>query len=691
MRTLVSGKGIEATSDETTTTTGPNKVFMSKGSGVLKNGGLNLSDGSSPDEIFARAWSPMDSYNQYKDLQKHSRLSPEGRVDNVDVKSSVLEEFGLTKIGPYKGDKIKKFMFSIENLAWNDELTKLLPCEQGPGDLLTGRRGRIMWFPPYDINFNESTSASWDRTNFIGRGEPIYTYNNTERTGTLSWKIVIDHPNYLNYMKDRTDDEISAFFAGALSIEDTRNNLLTPEEKAALEVSENNKQIEGVLTNKDLSAFFAIFFPNDNNDVDYALSSGYENGKDSDGRAIDYSENIETSLNSGIKTTIANGGVGSSDTTYVDNTNFGFNAIGGTVGGKSYDGPITGGTFLDDLGEFIIEDCKYCKFKITGYASEQGGLSSNQALAKKRGENVKEWIKNRFKIGDDRFYKIKSEVLLNSGCPADSSQDSSECKQARQVRVDLVYDSALEIAEKGRVTVVDTNEPAPRTIIPISRFYSECDYFEAVSKDTDSFIYSDIKTKIKNFHPAFHSITPEGFNSRLTFLQQCMRQGPTTNANNPDNLAFGRPPVCILRIGDFYHTKIIIESLTIDYDPLVWDLNPEGVGVQPMIASVNISFAFIGGSSMKGPINRLQNAVSFNFFANTELYDPRAERIVLREYPEKEGPKGDIQEGKFPFPKNTLELFQNQGGIPGKNDKVISQEAEAEAEASKPENTNQNN
>jgi hypothetical protein len=126
----------------------------------------------------------------------------------------------------------------------------------------------------------------------------------------------------------------------------------------------------------------------------------------------------------------------------------------------------------------------------------------------------------------------------------------------------------------------------------------------------DKFAYDTVKEKIKYFHPGFHSMTPEGFNSRLNFLHQCTRQGTTTNSDgNPDNLAFGRPPVCILRLGDFYHTKIIIDSLTIDYDPLVWDLNPEGVGVQPMIANVTIGFSFIGGSSLKGPINRLQNAV----------------------------------------------------------------------------------
>ncbi len=136
---------------------------------------------------------------------------------------------------------------------------------------------------------------------------------------------------------------------------------------------------------------------------------------------------------------------------------------------------------------------------------------------------------------------------------------------------------------------------------------------------------------LKFFHPAFHSITPEGLNSRLTFLQQCTRQGPTNIDNAPDNLAFGRPPVCILRLGDFYHTKIVIDSVGISYEPLVWDLNPEGIGVQPMIATVDLSFKMIGGQSMKGPINKLQNAVSFNFFGNTQIYDERADKIKAKD------------------------------------------------------------
>jgi hypothetical protein len=75
---------------------------------------------------------------------------------------------------------------------------------------------------------------------------------------------------------------------------------------------------------------------------------------------------------------------------------------------------------------------------------------------------------------------------------------------------------------------------------------------------------------------------------------------------------------------DFFNTKIIIESLTINYEPLIWDLNPEGIGVQPMLANVDMSIKFIGGSDLGGCINKLQNALDFNFYANTSVYDARS-------------------------------------------------------------------
>jgi hypothetical protein len=165
----------------------------------------------------------------------------------------------------------------------------------------------------------------------------------------------------------------------------------------------------------------------------------------------------------------------------------------------------------------------------------------------------------------------------------------------------------------------------------IRNLLNEQNYFE-ILKEQDPFLYDSYKTKIKFFNPAFHSITPEGFNSRLTFLNQCFRPGntiPTKNEGgefiNKDsfNTNFGTPPILVLRIGDFYNCKIVPDGgLTLSYENL--DINPEGVGVQPMIVTVKLTYKMIGGHGLKEPVERLQNALSFNYYANTEIYDERA-------------------------------------------------------------------
>jgi hypothetical protein len=80
----------------------------------------------------------------------------------------------------------------------------------------------------------------------------------------------------------------------------------------------------------------------------------------------------------------------------------------------------------------------------------------------------------------------------------------------------------------------------------------------------------------------------------------------------------------VLRVGDFYNSKVIIKDLNIQFEQNVWDLNPEGIGIQPMIADVTMQISFLGGHGLEKPVERLQNALSSNFFANTEMYDERA-------------------------------------------------------------------
>jgi len=190
-----------------------------------------------------------------------------------------------------------------------------------------------------------------------------------------------------------------------------------------------------------------------------------------------------------------------------------------------------------------------------------------------------------------------------------------------------------------------------------NRYETEAEYFSKL-KMSDPFTYKNLVDKFKYFNPAFHAITPEGFNARLTFLQQCTRQGATSemngigNGSTSNNLAFGRMPVCVLRIGDFIHTKVIIQSISINYGAngaMQWDLNPEGTGVQPMYAKISMNIVLIGGQSLETPISRLQNALSFNYYANAESYDNRADSATYNN-------NGDIKYNYVFDPMNQEEV-----------------------------------
>lgn len=200
---------------------------------------------------------------------------------------------------------------------------------------------------------------------------------------------------------------------------------------------------------------------------------------------------------------------------------------------------------------------------------------------------------------------------------------------ANQVAASITRDDMKKLEEKLRGDKAVEKEATENP--KVQRYDNEGEFFELLDKEAP-FLHHLITDKIKYFDPAFHSISPEGFNARLTFLHQCTRQGSTIENGNPNqitayNLAFGRPPVCVLRVGDFYNTKIIINSLSIQYETPQWDLNPEGIGVMPMFAKISINFTFLGGSDLAGPIARLQNAVSFNYYANASVYDNRAETV----------------------------------------------------------------
>lgn len=313
------------------------------------------------------------------------------------------------------------------------------------------------------------------------------------------------------------------------------------------------------------------------------------------------------------------------------------------------------------------------KVSFIGHASYQGRVNSNNKLALERGETLKHWMKQsnlmqgvnvdekvsivnqqdnpQINIGnvDEELVKIwrSASVVIEY-----KERSISNAATAEASRVDKDSASIPNKNTSQTVSQKDLDSPNPylgefdgtsnneenytvTNNLSVNRYDNEGEFFKVLTKE-DPFLHHLITDKIKYFDPAFHSVSPEGFNARLTFLHQCTRQGSTVEHSSADastayNLAFGRPPVCVLRIGDFYYTKIIIDSLDIQYETPQWDLNPEGIGVMPMFAKISIRFKFLGGSDLGGPIARLQNAVSFNYYANTSVYDNRAEMVEYDE------------------------------------------------------------
>ena len=247
--------------------------------------------------------------------------------------------------------------------------------------------------------------------------------------------------------------------------------------------------------------------------------------------------------------------------------------------------------------------------------------------------------------GQLAYRRVDIVLTPNLGCVKESYDKKKEIEENRQNTLD--EEQAKQLKDKENKQKAQEEKERKEAIESAKNFINECDYFEEIKKDSP-FIYDSIAEKLRNFHPAFHSITPEGFNSRITFLQQCGRQGPSfIDPEQPQNTAFGRPPVCVLRLGDFYFTKIIIDSINFTFDPLQWDLNPEGIGVQPMLVNVDLNFKFIGGSTLQGPLSQLQNAVSYNFFGNTSLYMSLEKILTSR------GDLGEIESGDAGTNKQT--------------------------------------
>ena len=711
---------------------------MTKGSKVIRYTTPNSVNPTSSivGHEYCRLFTKDRPYYRYSDLQKK-----DGNIRNFSY--SVLDSTYNLNIAPMGGNnknastnitnegKVKKYMLSIENLAWKTSNKAGYRVDDLPACEIGQNGGRIMWFPPYDLNYDDSSTARWDSVNFLGRPEPIYIYKNTERTGSLSFKIVVDHPSILNLIVNKELEKennsestkiIDSFFAGCLKYDPitllkkyrqfSLNDVFEATE--ALNTRKDLKKVSGELPNNtetgsntqeptsigDINLFFGQNIPltdtsySDlytdfiNNETNY-INSVTTNVEYPDGAYIKYGTTTQL-------TDLPNGVI--QETVQLEYIIFKKSSLSNLFTNIKTE-KTNFDTFLQTIAEKLKSGLNV-SFTVTTSANPNEGpfgeLTSNRyksiiktILESTDGENKLQKYKdnNQLKITEETSTLLKtndydvdcSKKFNDTNTDGKSSIQAMVCRRGSitKISISTKVEEDKEQNSTSKETTNDNNtlpnitagetdnndNTTPQYITNnvstkisstngktqgltkklLRKLLSECSYFEMLQEE-QPMVYDGIKSKIKNFSPSFHSMTPEGLNSRLTFLNQCVRPGdtiPTVVSNGQQtalqyndvfNSAFGTPPVCVLRVGDFYNTKVIIENVKFTYADSKFDLNPEGIGVQPMIVDVTIGLKFIGGHGIKGPVNTLQNALSFNFYANTEMYDERAEETDVDKY-----------------------------------------------------------
>ena len=724
------------------------RIFQDGDKYISKGSAIQYVDkfGNKTGVEYSRVWTKDRPYLNHSDLMKKS-----GNIRKFDG-SIVTNTYNLniapmsngnkdfegssnihTKSSFYEGQpSVKKYMFSLENLVWknSNEFGKTvldLPyAERGPNG------GRIMWFPPYDLSISEQNAANWETNKFIGRPEPIYTYQGSERNASLSFRIVVDHPSVLNLLvrdefknmsEEEADNYINAVFAGSKDIEfysliqkypmldkndlnavlkyldKTGQTNKTDEVGNKIGVTTINSPVSTVngelKTTKNFNTVF--YFPhNEPSSTDSRYSGVYDSktGNETTRQEIksQYLDLITKILSDANFSTKAKK---EHDIKLIWGGNVAVESIPETIQlqGQSFDELFNSldsryEEYQSRLNELkigieknTIEDIVVTIHSVaTMYGSDEDNMTLSNNRSWSMINDIISVIKSpsstllvntnqpsptlSLKLKDLGYENNKGTITFNytnygenSTFPLfgktpkewDFMNDDMHIVSPisfliRSAHVSIDYtlnnkeqnnNSTSEDIKSSKIKPDNppTYEPTPSLYMmkkTIMKTLQESYYFKKL-EETDPVVFKSLKDKLKYFHPAFHSTTPEGLNSRLTFLHQCIRPGNTIPIKGSDgssvarNTTFGPPPICVLRIGDFYHSKVIIKDLNITFEENLWDTNPEGIGMQPMIAKVTLQLAFIGGQGLEKPIARLQNALSSNFYANTEMYDEKSE------------------------------------------------------------------
>ena len=566
-------------------------------------------------------------YDQYDNYNRVIRFDGNGENKSV-LRDSVLPRIAPT-VGALPEDKYNYF-FTMENLALKDSVDE---CEIGPNG------GRWMWFPPYDVKISDNNSVNWSDMNFLGRPEPIFSYQNTTRSLSLSFRLLIDtvkkvqdiEPTIQNYYKYLYQCGEPAF----------KEKI---EKREVVITSETPTTNSEIVPNNVFTNVAKYYFKNEAWAVDL-INPDYTSG-DTNPSFSSFTNNsgflgeLSQVVNS-LKELLLDKNVTEISMSFQGAASSLISLTATTEFAKSYNRAL-GMRRADNLMRNVIYEYN----QIRGDAPElilsefisKAGPTIPDSIIDGFGQVVNPTPPDTGQVGVNakRTYyqsidgKIISITIATFGAdsnpnPVDKT-DPNKIKINDKGKVSQRYAILDSMDYKVNIVIEDRKINTDKQIVDVPIPADESAQKPEPCDENKNLQFKSIKKenkfptgfeKLEVFSPVFNSQTPFDFTKRYIFLHQLTRPSKLNNLTSIDNTVFGRMPVFVIRYGDFIYSKAIARSINFDITDSTWDLNPEGMGVIPLYCNVTMDLTLIGGQSLAGPIDRIQTANDSNFIANS--------------------------------------------------------------------------
>ncbi|MFA5067045.1 MAG: hypothetical protein WC466_03270 [Candidatus Izemoplasmatales bacterium] len=157
--------------------------------------------------------------------------------DKIDQKNIKKAYQKYTIKNPYSPDSAGKLLFSLTNYS-----------------ITSADDYQTMFFPPYISSFQNSDNASWNSTNFLGRPEAVYTYNNSSRDGSISFFVLTDYAENIVLGRYQNEDMSPVSLNIKKNFTDTVSDKIDTLNFLEAQSSELSKKIEEQKINKDVNS-----------------------------------------------------------------------------------------------------------------------------------------------------------------------------------------------------------------------------------------------------------------------------------------------------------------------------------------------------------------------------------------------------------------------------------------------------